>query len=257
MPPAPEAATAATAATGTGYGRDFAYAHQTGHSDFVHLATPTVLAELRAAGVAGGLVVDLGCGTGVLAAALGHAGYDVLGVDLSADMLDLARETAPGATFVHGSFLDVALPPCDAVVSVGQCLAYAIDPRNDAAALSGLFRRIAAALRPGGMLLFDLNAPVEAGESCPRPHPQVRVTPEWTLLADSTVDDGVLTREFVLFRKVDEHYRRTDERHVVRLYEPADVLAALREAGLHASTFHGYGGSEFPPDLVGYRARRP
>ena len=96
------------------------------------MATPTVLRHLRAAGVSGTAhecVVDLGCGTGILASALLDEGYRVLGVDLSADMLRLARDTAPRADFVQASFVDVELPPCGAIVSVGQCLGYAFDHR--------------------------------------------------------------------------------------------------------------------------------
>jgi len=244
-----------------GYRGDFAYAHQVGHSGFVRMATPTVLGYLRAAGVSGAAherVVDLGCGTGILAGALLDEGYRVLGVDLSADMLSLARDTAPGADFVQGSFVDVDLPPCGAVVSVGQCLGYAFDQRVGETQLLRLFERAWRALRPGGLLLFDLNAPLtRSGLDDGEPQVHVRDEADWTLVGETVVDKTVLIRNLTLFRRVGDVYRRTDERHEVHLYPPDAVLDGLRAAGFTASTFHDYDGSDFPPDLVGYRAEKP
>jgi SAM-dependent methyltransferase len=242
----------------SGYRGDFAYAHQAGHSDFVRMATPTVLRFLRAAGVAGAaheLVVDLGCGTGILAGALLDEGYRVLGVDLSADMLGLARYTAPGAELVRASFVDVELPPCGAVVSVGQCLGYAFDERVGETELLRLFERAWHALRPGGLLLFDLNAPSPGRHDEAQVH--VRDEADWTLVGETVVGETVLTRNLTLFRRVGDRYRRTDERHEVHLYPPEAVLDGLRAAGFTASTFHDYDGSAFGPYLVGYHAEKP
>lgn len=68
-------------------------------------------------------IVDLGTGTGALAAAclrtVPHA--SITAVDEDASILDMARQRlgAAGAlaSFVQSSFLDVALPPCDAIVA--------------------------------------------------------------------------------------------------------------------------------------------
>jgi SAM-dependent methyltransferase len=241
-----------------GYGPDMSYAHHTGHSDFARIAAPAVLEHLGAAGIDGGLVVDLGCGTGILAGELLRSGYDVTGVDLSADMIRLARETAPCASFITGSYLDVELPTCAVVTSIGQSLGYAFDPRNGAGELSRLFRRVHDALRPGGLFVFDLNAPSAASADAHMPRCARRDTPDWTLIAEAVVDGprAVLTRDITLFRRVGDLYRRTDERHVVLLHEPATVLAELTAAGFAARRLDGYGSSVFPPDLAGYLATK-
>ncbi|MBM3774653.1 MAG: methyltransferase domain-containing protein [Acidobacteria bacterium] len=67
-----------------GYGDDLAYIHDAGFSRFAIEAAPELLKLLRRGGVRGGLVVDLGCGSGRWARALSRAGYRVLGVDQSA-----------------------------------------------------------------------------------------------------------------------------------------------------------------------------
>ena len=48
------------------YGEDPAYVHDAGHGDFARAAAPDLLRRLRAAGLTGGTVVDLGCGVGHL-----------------------------------------------------------------------------------------------------------------------------------------------------------------------------------------------
>jgi SAM-dependent methyltransferase len=71
--------------------------------------------------------VDLGCGSGVTTRAFVDAGHDVLGVDASAAMLELARRAAPAATFIKASALEVPLPDrCAAVVAVGEVLNYTV-----------------------------------------------------------------------------------------------------------------------------------
>ena len=106
------------------YQEDLAYIHHAGFSGLATGAAPGLLALFRKAGITVGLVVDLGCGSGLWARDLLAAGYDVLGVDSSPAMIELAREVAPGATFEVASLHDVEIPPCSAVTSLGESIGY-------------------------------------------------------------------------------------------------------------------------------------
>ncbi|HEU4703386.1 MAG TPA: class I SAM-dependent methyltransferase, partial [Conexibacter sp.] len=136
------------------YGSDLAHVHDAAFGGWVRAAAPFVLARLSEAGIVDGRVVDLGCGSGIWAAELLDAGYEVVGVDVSADMLAIARKRAPGATFTKAALHDTELPPCVAVTAIGECVNYGGPP-----SLEPLFRRAAAALEPGGLFVFDAAAP--------------------------------------------------------------------------------------------------
>ena len=77
-----------------GYREDLAYIHDSGFTDFARDAAPGLLAILRHNGVTGGLVVDLGCGSGRWARELTRAGYAVWGVDQSSAMIRIAARRA-------------------------------------------------------------------------------------------------------------------------------------------------------------------
>jgi SAM-dependent methyltransferase len=77
------------------YAPDLAAIHDAGFGGFARDAAPGLLRRLRRAGIRDGLVVDIGCGSGIWARALTDAGYDVLGVDVSEAMLQIARRRAP------------------------------------------------------------------------------------------------------------------------------------------------------------------
>lgn len=147
---------------GAGYGSGLAEVHHVGFGHIAREAAPFVLG-LLGPGAPGRLVVDLGCGTGVLARALTDAGYGVLGVDLSEDMLRPARQTAPAARFVRASPLDAEVPACACVTAVGEAVNYAFDERAGPAALRRLFARVQRALEPGGVFVFDSAGPGRAG----------------------------------------------------------------------------------------------
>lgn len=205
------------------YDADLAGIHDEGFDLWVRRAMPFVLERLRAAGIGDGLVVELGCGSGISSAALLAAGYDVLGVDVSAAMLALARERAPGGRFVQASAHDVELPAgAAAVTAIGEVVNYGPGP----ASLAPLFARLAEAISPGGLLVFDAAGPGRE----PDGRRSIRHDGEgWSIELES-VEDGerrTLTRRIV----VERDGRRSEEVHRLRLYDPDEVLAWLRVAG--------------------------
>jgi SAM-dependent methyltransferase len=235
-----------------GYGTDLAFAHDVGFGGFARDGGRWILAQLRRRGIRGGRVVDLGCGSGIWAAALCRAGYDVLGIDVSAAMLALARRRAPRARFRRGSLLDAPIPACDAVTSLGECLSYAFDARAETRALPALFRRVRRALRPGGLFVFDVATPGRGAG------PPVRwyAGDGWVVVARVVEDRRrhVLTRAITTFRRTGHAWRRSDEVHRLRLYRPPDVLRALADAGFRARAVGGYGRVRLPRGWVGFVA---
>jgi SAM-dependent methyltransferase len=232
----------------TAYAQDLAYVHHDSFGMLAEGAAPIVLGALRRAGIRRGLIVDLGCGSGILARALTEAGYDVLVVDLSPDMLRLAARNAPLASFKRGSLLEVEIPPCVAVTAIGECFNYVFDPRNTPAALSRVFRRIQGALQPGGFLLCDVAGPGRLGQG------QVRQAlydhSDWTLYVRTEENRAGtrLTRDMVLFRRIGSRYRRSDEHHALRLYPPEIISSRLGSAGFRVRRLRGY----VPPHLRAY-----
>nr|WP_228060591.1 MULTISPECIES: class I SAM-dependent methyltransferase [unclassified Coleofasciculus] len=59
------------------------------------------------------------------------ADYQVLGIDISESMIAIARKRVPDAEFKVESLFKVDIPPCKAVISVGECLNYLFDPQSD------------------------------------------------------------------------------------------------------------------------------
>lgn len=223
------------------YGGDLAHIHDAGFGDFARNAAPGILDLLDRSGVCEGSIVDLGCGSGLLAQELVEAGYRVLGVDISGAMVEIARKRVPEAEFRVASLFEADIPPCAAVTAVGEVLNYIFDPRNDEGALARLFHRVHGALAPGGVLVFDL---LEPGQLPPGAATRGFTEGEgWTVLVEREEDPAkkTLTRRIVTFRKAGEHYRRTDETHRVRLYEAVDVTAALRQIGFEVQKMRGYG----------------
>ncbi len=239
------------------YGADLARAHHEGFGQFARGAAATLLGALGQAGETGGLVVDLGSGSGILARLLTDAGYQVLGFDLSEDMVRLARRTAPEARFFRAPLLDADIPPCVAVTAIGEVLNYAFDPRTGLDQLGPLFRRVAASLLPGGTVLFDVAGPGRAGPTGRREH--VARTDEWTVQSVAEEDGGsaTLVRTITMVSGDAESgvERRSDECHVLRLYRPDDVETALVACGLgDVRRLSRYGDVDRPPGLTGFLA---
>src|ERR687895_170225 len=213
------------------YGEDLAYIHDVGHAEFALRSAPGILEILDRNGIHDGLIVDLGCGSGLWARELVDAGYRVLGIDISEAMIELSRNRVPEAEFRVGSLFDADLPPCAAVTAVSEVLNYLFDPENEDQGLGRLFRRVHDALVPGGVFVFDVLGP---GQVPPGTRARsFRVGEDWAVLAEreEDVERDTMERRIMSFRKAGVCYRRDDEVHRVRLYDPSDLSAELERAG--------------------------
>ncbi|HET9156770.1 MAG TPA: class I SAM-dependent methyltransferase [Myxococcaceae bacterium] len=242
-----------------GYRPDLAWVHHVGHGDLAERAAPGVVELLRTAGLkAGAGVLDVGCGSGRLARRLVEAGFDVVGVDASPAMIELARAHAPEVRFEV-----LALPtgrPAgaaggltlrDAVVSTGHVLNYLESPE----AIDSALGELARGLREGGILAIDLMT-----ERFARRHDRcshVRIEEDWAVMTrDSRPGPLLLVRDITVFRRAADGWRRTDEQHRNVTFEADRARDVLRAHGVEAEERASFG-QERPLDglvvLVGRR----
>jgi SAM-dependent methyltransferase len=209
--------------------------------------------------VAGRRALDLACGTGTLALLLSDAGWDVVGLDSSAAMLEQARAKAaamPTPGRVEFALGDMRCLPTndqrpmttdqgwqqdlpssfvlrpssfDLVTCVYDSLNYLLDERD----LAACFRGAARALAPGGLLVADMNTrsflEYDWG-SC-----EVIEQAGFVQVTQSYFDPAAACSTMVLsgFAGDDERgYTRFDETHIERAYAPEMVEQLLHSAGL-------------------------
>lgn len=238
------------------YREDLAYIHDVGFGHLARSAADELLKQLARHKHASGLVVDLGCGSGILSERVSNAGYDILGIDLSPAMVALARQRVPRGEFRAASILDAKLPTCTAVAAVGEIVNYLFDRRNSATKLQQLLRKVHRALVPGGVCLFDVAAPGRApGGSASN----YQVGNDWACLHTATEDRSrqLLTREIITFRRQGDLYRRDHEIHRLRLFPRSQVIADLRRVGFRVLSKASYGDTALPAGLYAFVAVKP
>lgn len=222
------------------------------HQDFgwaASGASQLLLRELSRRGVHDGLVVDLGSGSGILARRLTQAGFDLMGVDISSSMVRVARREAPGARFVRASAFEFEPPPCVGASAIGEVLNYRFDAGVSMKSLARVFRRVHAALPSKGIFLFDLSGPGRAGPSGLTE--RIFETSDYSMLIRVQEDRRrrLMTRTHVLFVKDGTRYRRREEAHELKLFEPNAVSKMLRTVGFTVRRLPTYPGG---PRLRGW-----
>ena len=169
----------------TAYNNDLSHIHDVEFGDFSRQAAAYILQTFRRHELGKGLVVDLGCGSGIWALKLDQSGYEVMGVDISIDMIDLAQKKVPRGKFKVRSFHQVSIPECVAVTSLGECFNYLFDKNNSIDLLVALFEKIYKALIPGGLLIFDV---LELGSVEARNSITFREHQDWLVLVEKQED---------------------------------------------------------------------
>lgn len=110
-------------------------------------------------GVQPKLVLDLACGTGNITLPMAKRGYDMIGIDLSCEMLNIAREKAydegQDILFLNQDMTEFELyGTVDAIVCALDGINYITEPEL----LGKVFRLVENYLNPGGVMVFDINS---------------------------------------------------------------------------------------------------
>ncbi len=188
---------------------------------------------LKKHGLASGMVLDLACGTGTLTLALSRLGYEMLGADLSEDMLSVARqkEGAEQILFLNQPMDDFELyGTVDAIVCVLDSINYLTEPE----ALIQTFRLCANYLNPGGVLIFDVNSEYKF-RSILGSETYTYETDDIFYCWENDYDENERLCDLYLTffcREEGGLYRRVDEVHTQRAYSDAELCSAISGAGL-------------------------
>jgi SAM-dependent methyltransferase len=211
---------------------DLAYVHDQGFGFHAKDCAPGILKLLAPVRERAGLVLEIGCGSGLLTSLLVRAGHRVIATDAAPAMLDLARAAVPGAEDIRPLVLpDDPVPSVDAIVGVGHALNYL----PDLAAVRRGLAALAGGLLPGGVLALDL-CDLEWGTARAGAVGHGRVGDDWAIVTTfSRPAPDRFERDMTTFvRLPDGTYRRDDEHHGNVLVDTAAVPDLLREHGVTA-----------------------
>lgn len=194
--------------------------------------------QLAGHGIDGGLVLELGCGTGVMTERLAARGYDMIGVDLSEDMLACAMEKRDisGADILYLQ-QDMREFELYGTVAAVYCICDSLNYLTEPAELVQVFRLVNNYLDPGGVFLFDINTPV-AYMLPQRQVPIADMRGDIAMIWENEFDETArINRHRVTFfvpleEEEEELYERIQEIHIQRAYTPAEIRAAVAEAGM-------------------------
>ena len=181
------------------------------------------------------LVLDLGCGTGTLTELLAEAGYDMIGVDNSCDMLTLAREKSERAghevLYLLQDMRELDLySTIGTVICVCDSLNYLLTEED----LLKTFMLVKNFLFPGGIFLFDFNtvykyAEVIGDATIAENREECSFIWENYYYLEEQINEYDVT---VFVKEKEELYRRFTETHYQRGYTLSQMKKLLKKAGL-------------------------
>lgn len=193
-----------------------------------------VTAILQRHGILNDLVLDLGCGTGELTELLARKGYDMIGIDLSQEMLARAIEkreqSGHSILYLQQDMREFELyGTVKAVVSVCDSLNYLLEDED----VIETFCLVNNYLDPEGLFIFDFNTV----------HKYRDVIGDTTIAENRDecsfiwenyyhVDERINEYEITFFVKEGAYYRRFEETHYQRGYTAEEMMTFLERAGL-------------------------
>ena len=187
-------------------------------------------------GVKPNLVLDLACGTGTMTTLMAKDGFDMIGVDLSAEMLDVAKSKADKDN-LNILYLNQPMEEFElyGTVDAALCLLDGLNYLPEYEMLVDTFKLVRNYLNPGGLFVFDINTKhklknVLAGNVFCGSAPGVYYT--WENAYDPEEDICEFTLEF--FIKDGEKYSRHTEYHYEKAYTIAQIKKALKAAGFES-----------------------
>ena len=194
-----------------------------------------LLQYLHEKGVLNGRICELGCGTGVMTEKFAAAGYDMIGLDKSVDMLAIAKqkqeESGSDILYLHQNMEEMELDgPVDAMLSVCDSVNYLLHEEE----MNKLFSQVKTYVKPGGYFIFDLKTAycyrnIIGNQTWVEQDEEVSYIWENYFYEDEMVNEYDLT---LFIREESDLYRKYEELHYQKAYELEQVKELLLQAGM-------------------------
>ncbi len=214
-------------------------------------------------GIKDGILLDLGCGTGSVTELLAKAGFDMIGIDNSEEMLDIAMEKR------YESGLDILYLLQDmrefelygtvkGVVSICDSMNYILDDED----LLDVFKLVHNYLDNDGIFIFDMNTMYKYREIL-ADNTFAEDREESSFIWENFYDEEEEINQYDLslfVQEEDGRYRKYEETHLQRAYEQETVEALLKESGLELLHVYEAFTKEVPAEdaqRIYYVCRRP
>lgn len=212
---------------------DFAYLYDKFMEDVPYDEWAELLCSLlRAYGNNVNSLLDIGCGTGTLTRIMAEKGYEMTGLDISADMLSVASsKEGEDILYILQDMTDInLLEEADAAYSICDCVNYLITNED----IVECFKSVERNLKKDGLFIFDFNT----------------IYKYETVIGDTTIAENADDASFiwenyyskedhineydVTFFVLEENdlYRRFEETHIQRGYELQEIKEFINTAGL-------------------------
>ena len=212
---------------------------------------------LRKEKVEDGLILDLGCGTGKLTRLMAKEGYDMIGIDMSYDMLDIAREQEMLAQmeamdrmeamdqgreilYLQQDMREFELyGTVRAIYSSCDCINYLMEEED----VEAVFRLANNYLDPEGLFIFDVNTPYKY-EKLLGDNTFAEDREESSFIWNNFYDkeEGVNQYDLSIFvREEDGRFQRFRETHYQRSYSLETLKTLIERSGMEfVAAFDAY-----------------
>ncbi len=194
-----------------------------------------VCSLLHENGVDGGLLLDLGCGTGTLSFLLEKMGYDVIGVDASEDMLMVANEKKYDGES-SALFLCQKAEELDLFGTI-RCAVSTLDTINHIDSLDKIEKAISLVslfMDMNGIFIFDMNTPFKHENVLGNNtfiYDMDQVYCAWQNTLDKEKGKTNIDLDFFIKNEDDECYERHSESFSEYIYQIDDIVSIVKKYG--------------------------
>lgn len=187
------------------------------------------------------MIVDLACGTGNLTIPLAERGYDMIGIDKSADMLSVAREKVVSGRDILFLNQDMTKLDLYGTADAFLCMIDGINYCLNQNAVYDMFKKIKTCfLNNDGILIFDVSSEYKLSKVIGNNtfiHDEEKMFYSWEnrYFEKLKISDMYLN----FFVKEKEGYKRFCERHIQKAYTVATLKEMLTKAGFKKIKTYG------------------
>lgn len=188
---------------------------------------------LSLCGITGGILLDLGCGTGSMSIEMAKRGFDVIGVDSSVGMLNEARrkcfESGKDILLLNQNMQEIDL---FGTVDAAICVLDGINHLSSSDEVKRTFEKVSLFMNPGGIFAFDVNTLFK--------HEKILADNAFIYELDGMFctwqnsfnqGDGSVDIDLDFFEEEDGVYYRSSESFTERAYELDEIKQWLEDAG--------------------------